>query len=254
MENTNIIKRIPEEKKAEYFDKIAEMFFDKNFGTTTKSEIELLMFSILMDEMIEKHKGEDNTLDYSACSDYKIGKMLGITQEKVRSLKIKKQARYPVEFDWSKSLLSIKDNIVYDEPKKKIIIPMPDPNLYNEIRNFVEEQGRYIEIQRGQNCLQMRPEYLFMILYYQIDDENKKAKVRENFAKELRKRNEETSIESIRTDRELEEAARLQTESNVENLLDVFQSILEDISPLGKPLLSAIRAIGKAWRNGRHMT
>ena len=29
-------------KKAEYFDKIAKLFYEKNFGSTNKSEIELL--------------------------------------------------------------------------------------------------------------------------------------------------------------------------------------------------------------------
>ncbi len=56
------------EKKAEAFDKIAEMFYDRNFGATSKSEIELLMFSILMDGMIHKYSNGD-VLDMNACSD-----------------------------------------------------------------------------------------------------------------------------------------------------------------------------------------
>lgn len=239
------------EQKAKSFDKIAELFYYQNFGAATKSEIELLMFSIFMDAMIEKHKNAENTLDYNACSDYEMGKILGVPQDKVRTLKVKKQARYPVEFDWYKSLLSIQDKIVYDEQKKKVIIPMPDPNLYNEIRNFVEKEGGYIEIQRGQNYLQMRPEYLFMALYYKIDNEQDKAAVRENFSKKLRTHNEKTNIESIKTDRELEEAARAQTESNVANLLDVFKTSLEEICPLGALLFNAIRVIGKNIYNER---
>lgn len=88
-----------------------------------------------------------------------MGKELGIPQEKVRTLKVKKQARYPVEFDWRQSLLSVKESIRFDKEKNKIIIPTRDPNFYNEIRNFVEEHGGYIEIQRSGNLIQIRPEH-----------------------------------------------------------------------------------------------
>ena len=82
-------------KKVECFDKIAAMFYDKNFGTATKSEIELQMFSIFMDAMIEQNKNDEYVLDYNACSDFKISKILGIHHEKLRMLKVKNQARYP---------------------------------------------------------------------------------------------------------------------------------------------------------------
>ena len=116
-------------KKAEAFDKLAALFYNRNFGSASKSEIELMMFSILMDAMIDKYKNTDEVLDYNACSDYRIGAMLGIPQEKVRTLKVKKQARYPKPFKWQDSLKTIKDQIVYDETNKKIIIPVRDPNF-----------------------------------------------------------------------------------------------------------------------------
>lgn len=233
-----------EKYKAEQFDKISELFYCQNFGSANKSEIELLMFSILMDAMIEKYQNDDKSLDYNACSDYEIGKMLGIPQEKVRSLKVKKQARYPVSFDWYKSLMSMSDRIVYDEKRNKIIVPMPDPNLYNEIRNFIETQGGYIEIQRGKNCLQMRLEYFFMILYYKIDNEQEKETIRDKMTKELKTRNEMNEFD-IKTDRELENA--LQFETN--NLLDLLSTVLDAASPALGLLFKSIRTIGHTIRN-----
>ena len=159
MNNTRYEKLFPNSgDKAGAFDKIAEMFYDKNFSSATKTEIELLMFSIYMDATIESCKKGNNTIDYNECSDYEMGKELGIPQEKVRTLKVKKQARYPIEFDWRESLKSIQDDIRYDRTKEKIIIPTRDPNLYNEIRNFIEDHGGYIEVQRSGNLIQIRKE------------------------------------------------------------------------------------------------
>lgn len=179
--------------KEKAFDRIAEMFYDKNFSSATKAEIELLMFSIYMDATVESCKKTDNTIDYNACSDFEMGKELGIPQEKVRSLKIKKQARYPIEFDWRKSLLTIEDSIRYDKEKNKIIIPTRDPNLYNEIRNYIEEHGGYIEIQRSGNFIQIRPEHFFMLMYEEMD-ENEKKKCQKNLKSELQKRNKNNII------------------------------------------------------------
>lgn len=235
-DETEIVKR-----KAESFDKIAAMFYEKNFGSATKSEIELQMFSILVDVMIDNNIDRNDVLNYDKCSDYEIGKMLGIPQEKVRTLKIKKQARYPREFDWKESLQSIKESIVYDASKEKIIIPMRDPNLYNEIRNFIEEKGGYIEIQRGNNYLQMRPEYFFILLYKASDDEEDKRIIRENFAKKLRKHNEDTSIDEIKTDKELSEIAL----SYGNDFFELAKSIVEGVSNPLVAIISGIQCISK---------
>ena len=148
--------------------------------------MELLMFSILMDGMIHKYSNGD-VLDMNACSDYNMAKMLGIKQTAVKNLKLKKQARYPVEFDWRKSLESIKDSIRYDNRKNKVIIPVPDPNLYEKIRNFIQEKGGYIDIQLGSNVIQIRPEYYFWLLYEGIEDEAIKSTIRKNIAEQLKK-------------------------------------------------------------------
>jgi len=227
--------------KAQAFDKIATLFFNKNFGTTTKSETELLMFSIFMDAMIDANKNSSGVLDYSACSDYHIGKYLGIPQEKVRTLKIKKQARYPQSFDWRESLKNLRNNIRYDEKKDKIIIPIQDPNLYNEIRNFIEENGGFIEIQRGANCIQIRPEYFFILLYQAVDNESDKKEIRERFAKELREHNEKTNIDSIKTDSELNDAAL----SYGDDFFELAVSVAEGISNPLVGIIKCVQCLGK---------
>ena len=93
----------------------------------------------------------NNPQDFAVKTKREMAKELGLTQEKIRQLKIKKQARYPVPFDWKKSLLSIRNNIRYEDGK--IMIPMRDPNLYIEICNFIEENGGYIDVQRSGNVI-----------------------------------------------------------------------------------------------------
>ncbi|SDB25454.1 hypothetical protein SAMN02910317_01240 [Ruminococcaceae bacterium FB2012] len=228
------------EKKAAAFDMIAKLFYCTNFGAASKSEIELLMFSILMDVIIEKNVDDKNVLDYNASSDYKVGKMLGIPQERVRSLKVKKQARYPVQFPWQRSLMAVKNSIVYDEGKDRIIIPMRDPNLYNEIRNYIEENGGYIEIRRGGNSIQIRPQYFFVLLYLGMEDENAKKNTREAFAKELKEKNKEFEMTEIKTDDDLTQAA-LKTGGDFLEFVDELLSDAADA--VSHPLMFTIKGI-----------
>ena len=209
-------------KKAEAFDKIAEMFYNRNFGATSKSEMELLMFSILMDGMIHKYSNGD-ILDMNACSDYNMAKMLGIKQTAVKNLKLKKQARYPVEFDWRKSLESIMDSIRYDSRKNKVIIPAPDPNLYEEIRNFIQEKGGYIDIQPGSNVIQIRPEYYFLLLYESIESDEEKTAIRLAIAEQLKKCNENNDFGIAESDENLKE----QIFDGTDTLLEVIITALE---------------------------
>lgn len=172
--------------KAEAFDELAELFYNRNFATASKSEIELLMFNFYLNATIDFYKNEQNVLDYTKASDYQMAKQLGITQEKVRNLKVKKQARYPVEFKWQESLESIKDNIRLDG--KRIIIPVSDPNLRIEIKNFINENGGFVDVESGKDYLRVRIEYYLMLMYYTLDIENQK-KFCKAIKKQLKKNN-----------------------------------------------------------------
>ena len=152
--------------------------------------------------------------------------MLGIKQSAVKNLKLKKQARYPVEFDWRKSLESIRDSIRYDSHKNKVIIPAPDPNLYEEIRNFIQEKGGYIDIQLGSNIIQIRLEYYFWLLYEGIEDEDTKSKIRKNIAVQLKKSNEIENLDSISKS---EESLREQLFGGSDTILEVVADVLDSI-------------------------
>lgn len=227
-----------EKQIMEGFHRIAQLFYEKNFGATSKAEIELLMFDIFMDALIDQHKDPTTgVLDYNACSDYQIGKMLGIPQERVRTLKIKKQARYPVPFNWRESLRSIKNNVYYNKQNQRIVIPTRDPNLYKEIRNYIEDCGGYIEIQRGSNIIQIRPAYFFM-LFYEGLTERDQEKCRKALEKELKNQSKkDIEIPAIESKRETLNHLLSITE-NVTSIIGNVLSLFSD-----NPLVSVYNSI-----------
>ncbi|MCC8126351.1 MAG: hypothetical protein LIO92_02995 [Clostridiales bacterium] len=102
-----------EEDKIKFFDEIAEHFYERNFGTFAKADMELLMFRFYPEKLTDANMREDGTIDYSKCSDYNISKELGITQQRVRNLKVKKQLVYPTDVEWEKSLANLTKNARY---------------------------------------------------------------------------------------------------------------------------------------------
>lgn len=164
--------------KAEAFDKIAEKFYDSNFGTINKNDMEVLMFSLYIERILEK----DNT-DFKAYSDYTLSKELGITQAKVSNLKVRKELQYPYEkFKWQDSFKLVLKNAIYENGRIKILIP--DRNLYLEIKNAIEENDGFIEITLTSNLLQVRLSY-FLDLLLLVDEEIDQKKVKKDLRKKI---------------------------------------------------------------------
>ncbi|MCI5554423.1 MAG: hypothetical protein MR466_05885 [Ruminococcus sp.] len=162
--------------KKDAFDQIAALFYDKNFGSASKSDVELLMFHLYMEAIIRKNRIKNtHVISYSACSDYKISRQLGITQQRVRNLKVKKELVYPQkDFDWKESFASIlsdEKNVHFDE--KNVRINIPDPNLFDAIQDFVEDNGGYIEWHWNRKILEMQKIYLVQIALFLEKGENK---------------------------------------------------------------------------------
>ena len=148
-----------DEEKIELFDEIVSHFYNSNFGQLSKSDMELMMFNIYIKKMISENRNSDGTIDYRCCSDYKISQDLVITQQKVRNLKVNNQLINPIDYDWKATLARLTENARYDKNSGKIVINIPDPNLFIEIQNFIEDQGAYVEKQLNSKILQLRVEY-----------------------------------------------------------------------------------------------
>lgn len=170
-------------EKIKMFDKIADMFYESNFGQASKAEIELMMFHFYITKMIEASKGSDMTIDYSKCSDYKISKELGITQQRVRNLKVKNQLIYPIDYDWKKEFAKLTSNARFEN--QKVIVSIPDPNLFYDIQNYLEEKWAYIEKQLNSKLLVIRAEY-YIDLTVSLEPEINRKKVVKGIQKEFK--------------------------------------------------------------------
>lgn len=171
------------EEKAKLFDEIAKHYYNANFGLFSKSQIDLLMFSIYLDKLIDSNKPYD---------DYFIGKQLGILQQNVRQMKKKKQLIYPRNYKWYEVFLEYSKNAVFDN-SERIVISIPDPNVYLELQHAIEELGGYVEVQLNSKLLKISPGYFIELLMqiYSIDknlDSSEINDIKKSFVNELNKR------------------------------------------------------------------
>lgn len=180
--------------KANAFDQIAQCYYFGNFGKMSKTDFDVLMFSIYLEKILEKNENDMNSY-----SDYKLSKLLGITQSKVSNLKVKKELAYPYKkFDWKKSFSRLLEKARFDDGKIKINIP--DKNLYNEIKNAIEVNGGYVEKQLNSSLLQVPVEYYLDLVYSVSDDKEKEkiiSKLNKAYHKEIASK-EKIENESIR--------------------------------------------------------
>lgn len=178
--------------KVRCFDELAAHFYNVNFGQMSKADTELMMFNFYLRQMIDAHKAADGSIDYNECSDYKISQDLGITQQRVRNLKIKKQLVYPVDYEWEIAFAKLIKNARYDPITQKITLNIPDPNLFIEIQNFIESQGSYVEKQLNSKILQIRAEY-FIGLVVSLEPEESRKKIIKNLKKQLHESDKENA-------------------------------------------------------------
>ena len=225
------------EEKIKYFDKIASHFYNANFGQLAKSDMELMMFEFYINKVISVNKYTDGTIDYSKCSDYRMSKDLGITQQKVRNLKVKNQLRNPMQFDWKLALAGLMKNARYDEAAHKITLNIPDPNLYFEIQNFFEEHGAYVEIQLNRKILQMRVEY-FLELCIMLEPEEK----RKNIIKKMKNEFKQSQSDNCVFDEKHIGRTLLNYSMNIITIIAGIESIISPENKIGVAFLEFIQS------------
>lgn len=223
----------PDEKtKAKAFDAIAEEYYYGNFGSTSKVDLDTLLFSLYFDQLLKKYP-----YNYDAFSDYTMSKLLGITQTIIRSLKERKELRYPNnQLDWKNAFAKLAENFVYEDEKIKLMIP--DKNLFLEIKNAIESKGGFIEIQLSSNLLQVRPPF-FLDLLMAIEGEHDQTDITKEIQNKIRMKYPEISI----IEKQSFGMALLHEAPSV-----ILELIGECIPVFGKP----VQIIGKALLRAAH--
>lgn len=120
------------------FCKIAKLYYDRNFGTMSKSEIDLLMFQILYKKTKEANGNK-------ALNDFELARILGITSQRVQNLREKMALKYPaVESyeSWKAKVLDLFKNHAYQfaDGKEEVLLLVSDIMLRYSIEEFLESQ------------------------------------------------------------------------------------------------------------------
>lgn len=169
--------------KADCFDELCKRFYEHNFGQVSKTDIELLMFHFYITKLnaMAKNGNAQNT-------DYAVSKELGISQQKVRNLKTKEFLVYPQKsgWDWKEDFSKLISHATLDEERKMIQMSIEDPNLFNELKNHIEEQGSYVDIQLNSKLFKVRVDQ-FLDLALSVEDDAKKKEIREGLKKQFDK-------------------------------------------------------------------
>lgn len=139
------------EEKIELFDKIADRYYNRNFGTMLKADMDTLIFSAYIEHCLK------NELPFD---DYTLSIQLGITENRVRNLKERKQLQYPYEqYEWKSAFVKLIPNAKYNENKKMVQLSIGDVNLLKDVRHFIYENGWYDEFQLNPKLLQCRLDF-----------------------------------------------------------------------------------------------
>lgn len=145
----------PEEKQRA-FDMIADLYYQRNFGSTSKSDMETLLFSIFLEHLLCTGQPYD---------DYTVSLQLGITESRVRALKERKQLKYPHKYIWQEAFAKIAKNAKYDKTAKTVKLTIEDVNLLKEVRHFVRVNGWYDEMTLNPRLFQCKLDCYLMICY-----------------------------------------------------------------------------------------
>ncbi|MEX2410036.1 MAG: hypothetical protein WD607_01475 [Candidatus Paceibacterota bacterium] len=167
------------ENKIKAFNFILDEYYMHGFGTMTKSDLDLLFFTVLN----KYSKIEDK-------SDYALSKILKITQARVRNLKIKDGLRYtPIDIDQVKKAFLEKAEFARTESDgKRISIPIFDPNIFIELENIIERENGYVEAQLNPKIFTIRiDQFINLLISFQSKEEEKEVKeVQKEYFKKLK--------------------------------------------------------------------
>ena len=147
----NTLKRLQE----------AELF-TRRFGSFSKSDYEVLMFTIYLDSLSDE-----------PVYDYLISQKLGITESKVRSLRVKSQLLYPKDIPWKQVLSDAIKNGNYNEKDNTLTITIEDPSCQARIRYEIESSFGTANLNLNSKQLTVPIESLLAVALAQESDKEK---------------------------------------------------------------------------------
>ncbi len=227
------MKKFTDEEQKHLFDEIYNMYFNRNFGSVSKADLETFLFSEYIDHCLNENESFD---------DYTLSKELGITQSRIRALKERKELKYPrEEFDWKESFINELNNAKYDENDHYVKIIIQDVNVMTEVRHYIEEHGWYDECSLNKKLLRIPLSCFSEIV---LDDEN---------LGELLSNETERKIKKLGNDNSILNLVNNFTKDGLNSFLmsatkEVIIQVLSNLSPAGKLAIKGIDFLKKALK------
>lgn len=183
--------------KAEAFDRLAQMYYNHNFGNCTKSDVDLQMFMIYFEAAKKAAADENGFIDENLISDYKIGKALGITPARVKNLRLKMELLYPDDnYDWRKDMAAVlAGKRSLSAQNGQVEITIRSKNLMNAVQDWAEDQGEIVGMTFNSKVICLSIGCLFDLMDVIFEDDEWK-KIRNRLRKDLKMSN---TAEKFRT-------------------------------------------------------
>ena len=199
-------------------DRIQESeLFSKRFGTFSKSDYEVLMFTIYLDSLGRYIR------------DYDISIALGIPESKVRSLRVKSQLLYPREINWVEELNNAINHGYYDTTTGFITITIEDPSVKNLLKNKIEENFGVVGLTLNSKQLNLPVESFLMLAAFSEENPEEVIKNLNDLFQKESKSKEKIERKSLK-DRFLE---------NVPDMVS-FLSAAITLYDVGKPIVQSV--------------
>ncbi len=146
MDEIKKIEFTPAEKEAA-FDRIAERYFHHNFGSLPKANLDVLLFSIYYDHCQAAHL---------STRDYDLSKQLGISQARIRTLKMNRMLQDTTERkeNWKREFFACIASARYDKHTGMVKMLVPEVTVLSELRHFIELNHMYDEYQLNPRLFQ----------------------------------------------------------------------------------------------------
>lgn len=149
--------------------------FTRRFGSFSKSDYEILMFTIFLDSIA------------GPLRDYDISIALGITESKVRNLRVKSQLMYPRRLIWTEELIKGIEHGYYDRTTGQITVTFEDPSIQNLMKNKIEESfGTVGQTLNVKQLVLPVDSFLLLAALAERDESDIIAKLNSALAKELK--------------------------------------------------------------------
>ena len=175
--------------KEELVSAIQTNCFSGNFGSLSKSDFELMLFHYYMESLREQartaYKNEDITEPKK--TNYGIAVELGITVQKVVSLKDKEASKYPYSEEvWKKRFLEyvVKAHIT----DNTIVLNITDRRLYRSLESFLEAEGIGVENSLNPSIFKTDQDKLLDLIKKLYPEKTKEIKELEKIAREQKKK------------------------------------------------------------------